>query len=70
MASRSYSLSFGQTAFSVVEGTNAPGAGDVEIRVNLANIPKIAGGGGGNADVLIKIQEISDWLAGRSPSIA
>jgi hypothetical protein len=65
MASRSYSLSFGQTAFNVAEGTNAPGAGDVEVRINLANIPQP----GTNNDVIVKLQEIIDWLTGRSPSI-
>lgn len=65
MASRSYSLSFGQTAFSVAEGTAVPGAGDVEVRVNLANIPQA----GTNNDVIVKLQEIIDWLSGRSPSI-
>lgn len=41
MVSVSYSLTGQQDAklYNVVVGTNAPGTGDVEIRINLAHVP-------------------------------
>lgn len=70
MASRSYSLSHGQTEFSIVEGTSAPGAGDVEVRVNLATIPTISGGSGaGNQRVIDILSMIENYLVGKGTAI-
>lgn len=63
MASRSFSKTIGQTEFSIVEGTNAPGTGDVELRVNLATLH------GGNWEVLQFLDELKNYFAGKGTRI-
>lgn len=70
MASRSYSLTFGQNEFQIVEGILAPGAGNVELRVDLATIPTIAGGSGaGNQRVLEILRMFQNYLTGKGTAI-
>jgi hypothetical protein len=68
MASYSISLSRGQTEFNIVEGTSAPGAGDIELRVNLASFAN-ASGGPANSEVQQKLSEFANWISGRSNKI-
>jgi hypothetical protein len=66
MASVSLSLSFGQTEFQIVEGTSAPGAGNVELRIDLATIPTISGGSGaGNVRVQDILDMFKNYLSGK-----
>lgn len=54
MASRFYGLNRGQTEFQVTEGS-ATGSTDVEVRVDLTkSLDK--------NDVLVKLQEICNWI--------
>jgi ABC-type ATPase involved in cell division len=53
-----------------VEGTSAPGAGNVEVRVDLATIPTISGGSGaGNASTIDLIEKIVRHLVGKGTAI-
>lgn len=63
MASRSYSKSVGQTEFSIVEAANAPGAGDMELRVDLTKLH------GGNIEVIAFLKELMNYFAGKGSRI-
>lgn len=63
MASQSLSLSVGQTEFAIVAGTLAPGAGDIELRVDLTKI------GAGNIEVLKALQMLENYIMGKSTKI-
>jgi hypothetical protein len=68
MASYSLSLSRGQTEFSIVEGTAAPGAGDIELRINLVPFAN-ASGGPANSEIQQKLSEFANWISGKSNKI-
>jgi hypothetical protein len=51
-----------------VEGTAAPGAGDIELRVNLSNFAN-ASGGPVNSEIQQKLSEFANWISGRSNKI-
>ena len=63
MASRSYNKSVGQTEFQIVEGTNAPGTGDMELRVDLTKLH------GGNWEVIQFLDELKNYFAGKGTRI-
>jgi hypothetical protein len=65
LASYSLSLSRGQTEFQIVEGTAVPGAGDIELRVDLAAFAN-ASGGPNNSEIQQKLREFANWISGRS----
>jgi len=68
MASYSLSLGRGQSEFQITEGTAAPGAGSVELRVNLADFTTV-GGSGFNNEVQVIMDMFKNWIAGRSSTI-
>jgi hypothetical protein len=68
VAQRYFSINFGQTEFSVAETATTTSGADVELRVNLSAIP--ASENGGNAAVQQKMQEIMNFLAGKSTRIS
>lgn len=72
MASYSLSLTRGQTEFQIVEGTNAPGAGDIELRINLVPFVQNAVDGSTlprNAEIQTLVEMFQNFLAGRSKTI-
>jgi hypothetical protein len=68
LASYSLSLLRGQTEFSIAEGVSAPGAGDIELRIDLAAFAN-ASGGPANSEIQQKLSEFANWISGRSNKI-
>ena len=69
MANISFSLNRGQTAFSVVEGTDAPATGDFEVSINLAAFPTNSGTPINN-EIQILLESVKEWISGHSQVIA
>jgi hypothetical protein len=71
MANYSLSLSAGQTEFSIVEGTSAPGAGDIELRINVANMPQCdpTGAVAPNGAAIQILNMFKNYLSGKSKVI-
>ncbi|MGO9605657.1 MAG: hypothetical protein ACLQAT_20105 [Candidatus Binataceae bacterium] len=65
MANVSFSLNRGGDAFSVVEGTDAPSTGDLEVSINLSNFAT-AGGTPINNEIRILLDHIANWIVGHS----
>jgi len=63
MASISASKTVGQTEFQITAGTSAPGAGDMEFRVDLTKLK------GGNIDVYAFLEELQNYFAGKIPAV-
>lgn len=69
MAVRFYGRNFGQTEFSVTD-TATTSTLDVEVQVNLANIPAQAGGARtSNNDVILALKDIINYLSGKGTRI-
>jgi hypothetical protein len=51
-----------------VEGTLAPGARDIELRINLVPFAN-ASGGPSNSEIQQKLSEFANWISGRSNKI-
>jgi len=66
VASQSISKTFGQTEFQLTAGTAVPGAGDIELRVNLANLPTPDTTYGGNASIIQFLMEAMNYFTGKS----
>ena len=70
MANWSLSVNVGQSEFNIVEGTDAPTTGDIEITVNVAKLP---GNNGGtvapNAAVLVALKQFENFIMGKSKVI-
>jgi hypothetical protein len=62
MASQSLSITVGQTEFSVLEGTSAPGAGDIEVRFDLTKAPQA----GTNQWVYDALMMFANHIVGKS----
>jgi len=69
MANISFSLNRGQTAFSVVEGTDAPATGDLEVSINLAQFPTNSGTPINN-EIQVLLEAVKEWISGRSELVA
>ena len=69
MANVSFSLNRGQTAFSVVEGTDAPATGDFEVSINLAQFPTNSGTPINN-EIQVLLEAVKEWISGSSAIIA
>lgn len=68
MAQRYWSINFGQTEFNVTETATTTAGADIEVRVNLSAIP--ASENGGNAAVRQKLQEIENFITGKSTRVS
>ncbi|MGA8641335.1 hypothetical protein [Candidatus Binatus sp.] len=58
MAKFSISLNVGQTEFSIVEGTDAPVTGDIELSVDLAKLPGNSGGAWAPNSALLQVLDM------------
>jgi hypothetical protein len=63
MASISVSKTVGQNEFQVTAGTAAPGAGDMEFRVDLTKLT------GGNIQVFQFLDELRNYFVGKIPAV-
>ena len=63
MASISASKTVGQTEFQITAGTSAPGAGDMEFRVDLTKLT------GGNWTVEQFLDELKNYFAGKITAV-
>ena len=69
MANVSFSLNRGQTAFSIVEGTDPPATGDFEVSINLAQFPTNSGTPINN-EIQVLLEAVKSWISGRSQLVA
>jgi hypothetical protein len=69
MANISFSLNRGQTAFKVVEGTDAPSTGDFEVCVNLSNFTTNSGTPINN-EIQMLLEFVKEWISGHSAIVA
>ncbi len=63
MASISASKTVGQTEFQITAGTSAPGAGDMEFRVDLTKLT------GGNIQVITFLEELINYFSGKIAAV-
>ena len=68
MASVSFSLNRGGTAFSVLVGTDAPSSGDFEVSIDMAKFPANLGAGVGN-EVQMLLEFVKEYISGKSNTI-
>ena len=64
MASISASKTVGQTEFQITAGTSAPGAGDMEFRVDLTKLE-----GHTNWQVMQFLDELKNYFAGKITAV-
>jgi hypothetical protein len=70
MATWSLSVNVGQSEFSIIEGTDVPATGDIEITVNVAKLPGNTGGAvAPNAAVLVALRQFENFIMGKSKII-
>jgi hypothetical protein len=69
MANISFSLNRGQTAFKVLEGTDAPVTGDFEVSINLSNFATNSGTPLNN-EIRVLLDHIAEWIVGHSSIVA